>query len=85
MVLACGGRACYLVPHSLLHSPTHPFTNVCRSPPPCSPPHPCSLAYLHHLAKAKEPLLASLLAIHNVHFMNKRMEQLRAQIMADEI
>lgn len=32
--------------------------------------HDCSLAYLHHLAKAREPLLASLLAIHNVHHMN---------------
>lgn len=45
----------------------------------------CSLAYLHHLAKAKEPLLASLLAIHNIHFMNQRMAALRAQIAADEI
>lgn len=33
-------------------------------------PNCCSLAYLHHLAKAREPLLASLLAIHNVHHMN---------------
>jgi queuine tRNA-ribosyltransferase len=44
-----------------------------------------SLAYLHHLVKAKEPLAASLLAIHNLHHMNAMMAQLRAKILADEI
>lgn len=33
--------------------------------PPCR-----SLAYLHHLVKAHEPLAATLLAIHNIHHMN---------------
>jgi tRNA-guanine family transglycosylase len=50
--------------------------------------HTCSthsLAYLHHLMKAKEPLAATLLAIHNVHHMNKLMAGLRAKILDDEI
>ncbi|EFN58624.1 hypothetical protein CHLNCDRAFT_34232 [Chlorella variabilis] len=50
--------------------------------------HTCrthSLAYLHHLVKAKEPLAASLLTIHNVHHMNAMMAGLRRQILADEI
>jgi len=45
----------------------------------------CSLAYLHHLVKAKEPLAASLLAIHNVHHMNAQMAELRQQILNDEV
>ncbi|KAI3436502.1 hypothetical protein D9Q98_005919 [Chlorella vulgaris] len=50
--------------------------------------HTCrthSLAYLHHLVKAKEPLAASLLAIHNLHHMNAMMAGLRQKILADEI
>jgi queuine/archaeosine tRNA-ribosyltransferase len=35
--------------------------------------------------KAKEPLAATLLAIHNVHHMNKLMAGLRAKILDDEI
>ncbi|MBS0289933.1 MAG: tRNA-guanosine(34) transglycosylase [Proteobacteria bacterium] len=38
-------------------------------------------AYLHHLFKANEPTLASLASIHNVHFMMRKMESLRAQIL----
>ena len=44
-----------------------------------------SLAYLHHLVKAKEPLAATLLTIHNIHFMASLMADLRARILADEI
>lgn len=50
--------------------------------------HTCSthsLAYLHHLVKAHEPLAATLLAIHNVHHMNATMADLRQKIMNDKI
>ncbi|KAL4457488.1 hypothetical protein ABPG75_012353 [Micractinium tetrahymenae] len=50
--------------------------------------HTCrthSLAYLHHLVKAHEPVAATLLAIHNVHHMNAQMAELRQRIMADEV
>lgn len=36
-----------------------------------------SRAYLHHLFKAKELLGGTLVTIHNVHFMNKLMEDIR--------
>ena len=35
--------------------------------------------------KAKEPLAASLLTIHNVHFMCELMAELRSKILANEI
>ena len=50
--------------------------------------HTCtthSLAYLHHLVKAKEPLAATLLAIHNIRFMNDMTAQLRQRILDDEL
>lgn len=37
-------------------------------------------AYIHHLLKAKELLAASLLTLHNVHFMNKLMKNIRDSI-----
>eukprot|EP00614_Pseudopedinella_elastica_P008381 CAMPEP_0172592262 /NCGR_PEP_ID=MMETSP1068-20121228/11177_1 /TAXON_ID=35684 /ORGANISM="Pseudopedinella elastica, Strain CCMP716" /LENGTH=447 /DNA_ID=CAMNT_0013389163 /DNA_START=128 /DNA_END=1471 /DNA_ORIENTATION=- len=43
------------------------------------------LAYLHHLKKAKEPLLAQLATIHNIQYMNDMMADIRKQILADEI
>ena len=36
--------------------------------------------YIHHLLKAKELLAASLLSIHNVHFMNSLMTSIRNAI-----
>lgn len=45
----------------------------------------CSLAYLHHLVKAHEPLAVSLLALHNLHFMNSLMAELRQRILADDL
>ena len=50
--------------------------------------HTCrthSLAYLHHLVKAKEPLAATLLTLHNIHFMCELMVELRQRILKDEI
>jgi len=45
---------------------------------PCSTCQRFSLAYLHHLQKAHEPVLATYLAVHNltaIHRMMKRMRQ----------
>ena len=65
-----------LAPHFFLSSSPHFFL---------PPLHCCSLAYLHHLVKANEPLAASLLAIHNLHHMNQMTAELRQKIMNDEV
>lgn len=44
-----------------------------------------SRAYLHHLFKADEQLGGSLVTIHNVHYMNKLMEDIRGAIKADTL
>lgn len=44
-----------------------------------------SLAYLHHLFKAHEPMAATLLTLHNLYFMAEYMASLRAKILTDEI
>lgn len=38
-------------------------------------------SFLHHLFKANEPSAASLATIHNVHFMMRKMESIRTQIL----
>ena len=42
-------------------------------------------AYLWHLFKANEPLATSLAAIHNVHYMNDLMKDIRQDIVDDRI
>ena len=42
-----------------------------------------SRAYLHHLLKAKEYLAGTLCTIHNVFFMVKLVDDIRAAIMND--
>lgn len=44
-----------------------------------------SLAYLHHLFKAKELTAYTLATIHNLHFMVERMRDYRVQILEDQI
>jgi len=47
-----------------------------------------SRAYLHHLFKAKESIGCTLVTIHNVHFMNRLMQDIRtgiAQGTLDEV
>lgn len=44
-----------------------------------------SLSYLHHLVKAREPLAATLLSLHNIHYMCQLMAKMREKILADEI
>lgn len=44
-----------------------------------------SLAYIHHLFKAKELTALTLATIHNLHFMVQLMETTRTKILKDEI
>lgn len=44
-----------------------------------------SLAYLHHLFKAKELSALSLASIHNLHFMVEYMAHIREKIATGEI
>ncbi len=50
--------------------------------------HTCkrfTLAYLHHLYKAKEVTFLTLASIHNLHFMVRYMEEIRNFILQDQI
>jgi queuine tRNA-ribosyltransferase len=44
-----------------------------------------TLAYIHHLVKAKEMIAITLTSIHNVHFMMKLMASYREKIWNNEI
>ena len=44
-----------------------------------------SLAYLHHLFKAKEMTCMTLATIHNLHFMVQLMQRYREKILRDEV
>ena len=44
-----------------------------------------SRAYLHHLARAHEPVIHGLCTLHNIQFMADLMSELRGQIWRDEI
>jgi queuine tRNA-ribosyltransferase len=44
-----------------------------------------SLAYIHHLFKAKEMTALTLATIHNLHYMVGLMKRYRAKILNDEI
>ncbi len=44
-----------------------------------------TLAYIHHLFKAKELTALSLASVHNLHFMVKMMETIREKILNDEV
>ncbi len=44
-----------------------------------------TLAYLHHLYRAREPVLASLAALHNLAHTLRLMVQLREDISADRV
>lgn len=52
---------------------------------PCPTCQNYSVAYLHHLFKAKEPSAASLASLHNVSFMIEWMKRLRVAILQDSI
>ena len=44
-----------------------------------------SRAYLHHLFKAQESLGSQLVTLHNIHFMNKMMTDIREGIENDTL
>ncbi len=44
-----------------------------------------TLAYLHHLFKAKEPIAHSLASVHNIHFMVELMRSYREAILAGDL
>ncbi|KAG7669190.1 hypothetical protein KSW81_007350 [Nannochloris sp. 'desiccata'] len=44
-----------------------------------------SLAYLHHLVKANEPIAATLLSVHNIYFMVEMMKKLHFAILNNEV
>jgi queuine tRNA-ribosyltransferase len=50
--------------------------------------HTCSKytrSYLHHLLKAQELLAFTLISMHNVHFMNKLMADIRTALSAETL
>ncbi|MBI2812047.1 MAG: tRNA-guanosine(34) transglycosylase [Candidatus Melainabacteria bacterium] len=51
----------------------------------CSTCRRFSLAYLHHLFKAKEMTCMTLATVHNLHYMVKLMQSYRQKILNDEI
>jgi queuine tRNA-ribosyltransferase len=51
----------------------------------CSTCQNYSLAYMHHLFKAKELTALTLATIHNLHFMCEKMALIRTQIANDEL
>lgn len=52
---------------------------------PCSTCRQFSLAYLHHLFKAREMTCMTLATIHNLYFMVDLMQRYRQKILNDEI
>lgn len=72
-------------------NPEREHINLCNSQyrvdsSPVEPGCPCytcrnfSRAYLHHLFKANELLGSTLLTIHNIRFMNRLMQEIRASL-----
>jgi queuine tRNA-ribosyltransferase len=52
---------------------------------PCMTCQNFSRAYIHHLIKAKELLAMQALTVHNVSFMNRLLEAIRAAIKEDRL
>lgn len=52
---------------------------------PCPTCSQYTLAYIHHLFKAKELTGLTLATIHNLHYMVRWMERLREKILNDEV
>jgi len=51
----------------------------------CSTCQTYDRAYLWHLFKANEPIAVALASLHNIHYMNDLMAQLRDDVMNDRI
>ena len=64
------------------------YANAYHAPDPecdCPVCSKYSLAYLHHLMKANEPMAWTLCTLHNLHFMVKKMERFRQRIMDGDL
>jgi len=51
----------------------------------CETCRSCSLSYLHHLYKCNEPVLATLLAVHNLTAMHRCFATIREEIANDSL
>ena len=82
-----GRHGTLLTPHGRLSIRQSKWRSVHRPPPGTAEGDESAhtLAYLHHLWKAHEPLVHSLLALHNIKFMTSMCRELRERIMRDEL
>lgn len=83
-----GRHGTMLTAHGPLRVGAGAYRNAHRKPVEdceCNTCRTHTLAFLHHLKKANEPLMGTLLAVHNIHYMVKMTAELRAKILADEI
>lgn len=83
-----GRHGTMLTPEGPIRVASGKYKTAFRPPVEGCACHTCSshsLAYLHHLFKANEPLGPSLLTIHNIHFMASMMEDIRRKILDDQL
>lgn len=74
------GTLCLLL--SAIHAKDlRPLDEECT----CSTCKTHSRSYLHHLYRAREPVVDTLLSVHNLQYMNDLMGRIRTQIMQDEL
>jgi queuine tRNA-ribosyltransferase len=64
---------------------TKQFSESIDATCPCSTCKQYSLAYLHHLQKTHEPLLATLLCVHNLTAIHRMMARMRENIIDNKI
>lgn len=69
----------------VLHISQSKYKNIFEPPDPEWGLKDVTLAYLHHLLKAREPMALTLLSLHNALFMVEFMKDMRHRILRDEI
>ncbi|GJQ10627.1 hypothetical protein GpartN1_g2418.t1 [Galdieria partita] len=69
----------------VLHISQSKYKNIFEPPDPEWGLKDVTLAYLHHLVKAREPMALTLLSLHNAIFMVEYMKDIRNRILNDEI
>ncbi|GJD07947.1 Queuine tRNA-ribosyltransferase [Galdieria sulphuraria] len=69
----------------VLHISQSKYKNMFEPPDPEWGLKDVTLAYLHHLLKAREPMALTLLSLHNAIFMVEYMNDIRKRILQDEI
>ncbi|MBO21849.1 MAG: tRNA guanosine(34) transglycosylase Tgt [Rhodospirillaceae bacterium] len=75
------GREFINLTNARFREDTNPLDPECD----CATCTSVSRAYLHHLVKAGELNAVTLLAVHNIRFMNRLLEDVRAAIDSDDI